>query len=197
MCSPAIIGTGRTQDRERGGHAGSEPVVAGDSRARLDCAVDAGPEINGRVAVEASAEISGSRIVGPVLIDAGSKISGSYVRPLTRDSGYAVDDSEIEYSFVRRGVSIRACIGSRHPMAMTWRSPSCSRVRRSLNLEKACLLGRPVLPQSLISSQCALPLTLSLRGLGEQVTHGRALRASQHSKDQLLAKFCTKRNSRQ
>jgi glucose-1-phosphate thymidylyltransferase len=75
---------------------------------RLDGTVDAGTEIIGRVVVEAGAEISGSRIVGPAIIGAGSKISGSYVGPFTAiapDCG--VDDSEIEYSIVLRGASIR------------------------------------------------------------------------------------------
>ena len=38
---------------------------------RCDGTVDAGSELIGRVAIEAGAEVSGSRIVGPVIIGAG------------------------------------------------------------------------------------------------------------------------------
>ena len=75
---------------------------------RLDGTVDASTEIIGRVQVEAGAEINGSRIVGPVIIGAGSKISGSYVGPFTAIApDCSVYDSEIEYSIVLRGASIR------------------------------------------------------------------------------------------
>ena len=58
--------------------------------------------------VEAGAQISGSRIVGPVIIGAGSKISRSYIGPFTAIApDCAVDDSEIEYSIILRGASIR------------------------------------------------------------------------------------------
>jgi glucose-1-phosphate thymidylyltransferase len=75
---------------------------------RVDGTVDADSEIIGRVQVEAGAQVSGSRIVGPAVIGAGSKISGSYVGPFTAIApDCAVDDSEIEYSIVLRGASIR------------------------------------------------------------------------------------------
>lgn len=70
--------------------------------------VDAGCEIIGRVVVEAGAQVSGSRIVGPAIIGAGSKVSGSYIGPFTAIAQECVvDDSEIEYSIVMRGASIR------------------------------------------------------------------------------------------
>jgi glucose-1-phosphate thymidylyltransferase len=75
---------------------------------RLDGTVEAGCEIIGRVAVEAGAEVSASRIVGPVIIGAGTKITGSYVGPFTAiDADCVVADSEIEYSIVLSGASIR------------------------------------------------------------------------------------------
>lgn len=65
-------------------------------------------ELVGRVRVEAGATVSGSRIVGPVIIGANSRISDSYVGPFTSiDQGCSVIDSEIEYSIVLRGASIR------------------------------------------------------------------------------------------
>jgi len=75
---------------------------------RLDGVVDPDCEIIGRVVVEPSAQISGSRIVGPAVIGAGSKVSGSYIGPFTAIAeNCTVDDSEIEYSVVLSGASIR------------------------------------------------------------------------------------------
>jgi glucose-1-phosphate thymidylyltransferase len=75
---------------------------------RVDGIVDRGCEIIGRVVVGPGAQISGSRIVGPVIIGAGSKVSGSYVGPFTAIAeGCTIDDSEIEYSIVLSGASIR------------------------------------------------------------------------------------------
>jgi len=75
---------------------------------RCDGTVDAGSELIGRVAVDAGAEVSGSRIVGPVIIGAGSRVSGSYIGPFTSVAAECViADSEIEYSIVLAGASIR------------------------------------------------------------------------------------------
>jgi glucose-1-phosphate thymidylyltransferase len=75
---------------------------------RVDGVVDSGCEIIGRVVVGPGAQISGSRIVGPVIIGAGSKVTGSYVGPFTAIADEcAIDDSEIEYSIVLSGASIR------------------------------------------------------------------------------------------
>jgi glucose-1-phosphate thymidylyltransferase len=70
--------------------------------------VDAASELIGRVLVEDGAEVRGSRIVGPVLVGAGTQITGSYVGPFTSVApGCVITDSEIEYSIVLRGASIR------------------------------------------------------------------------------------------
>ena len=75
---------------------------------RADGVVDPGCEIIGRVAVEAGAQVSGSRIVGPAVIGAGSKVTGSYIGPYTAIAeNCTVDDSEIEYSILLSGASIR------------------------------------------------------------------------------------------
>jgi glucose-1-phosphate thymidylyltransferase len=69
---------------------------------------DAASEIIGRVVVEAGAKISGSRIVGPALIGAGTVVTGSYIGPFTSIAAKCViTDSEIEYSIVLGGASIR------------------------------------------------------------------------------------------
>ncbi len=70
--------------------------------------VDAASELIGRVIVEAGATVSGSRIVGPAIIGAGSQLTGSYVGPFTSVApGCVIADSEIEYSIVLEGASIR------------------------------------------------------------------------------------------
>jgi glucose-1-phosphate thymidylyltransferase len=75
---------------------------------RLDGTVGDGCEIIGRVAVEAGAQVSGSRIVGPVIIGAGTKVTGAYIGPFTSIAeDCAVEDSEIEYSIVLSGASVR------------------------------------------------------------------------------------------
>jgi glucose-1-phosphate thymidylyltransferase len=70
--------------------------------------VDADCEIIGRVVVEPGAQVSGSRIVGPAIIGAGCTITSSYIGPFTAIANECViADSEIEYSIVLRGASIR------------------------------------------------------------------------------------------
>ena len=78
----------------------AEPAVAG--------LVDAASELIGRVVVGAGARISGSRIVGPAIIGAGTEVTDSYVGPFTSvAAGCVIADSEIEYSIVLAGASIR------------------------------------------------------------------------------------------
>jgi glucose-1-phosphate thymidylyltransferase len=70
--------------------------------------VDASSELIGRVSVGAGAKVCGSRIVGPVVIGPGTEITGSYIGPFTSvAAGCLIADSEIEYSIVLRGASIR------------------------------------------------------------------------------------------
>jgi glucose-1-phosphate thymidylyltransferase len=75
---------------------------------RQDGTTDPECEIIGRVVIEAGAHVSGSRIVGPVIIGAGTKISGSYIGPFTAiGQDCVIEDSEIDYSILLRGASIR------------------------------------------------------------------------------------------
>jgi glucose-1-phosphate thymidylyltransferase len=79
---------------------GLEPACAGE--------VDAGTELIGRVAIGSGAQISGCRIVGPVVIGTGTRVSGSYIGPFTSvERDCVIADSEIEYSIVLRGASIK------------------------------------------------------------------------------------------
>jgi glucose-1-phosphate thymidylyltransferase len=75
---------------------------------REDGHVDADSEIIGRVAIEPGAVVERSRIVGPAVIGRDAVIRDSYVGPFTSIAdGCQVVDSEIEYSIVLRGASIR------------------------------------------------------------------------------------------
>ena len=77
-----------------------EPAVAG--------VVDAASELIGRVVVDAGARVSGSRIVGPAIIGAGTEVTDSYIGPFTSVApDCVIADSEIEYSIVLAGASIR------------------------------------------------------------------------------------------
>ncbi len=75
---------------------------------RDDGIVERDCEIIGRVVVEPGAQVSGSRIVGPAIIGAGTKVTGSYIGPYTAiGADCLIDDSEIEYSILLRGASVR------------------------------------------------------------------------------------------
>jgi glucose-1-phosphate thymidylyltransferase len=70
--------------------------------------VQPGCELIGRVVIGEGAEVTGSRIVGPAIIGAGTRVANSYVGPFTSVAeDCAITDSEIEYSIVLRGASIR------------------------------------------------------------------------------------------
>ncbi|WP_283139131.1 glucose-1-phosphate thymidylyltransferase [Rhizohabitans arisaemae] len=70
--------------------------------------VDETSELIGRVVIEPGVEVTGSRIIGPVIVGAGSQVRDSYIGPYTAVAGDCqVIDSEIEYSIVLRGASIR------------------------------------------------------------------------------------------
>jgi glucose-1-phosphate thymidylyltransferase len=70
--------------------------------------VDDASELIGRVVVEGGAEVSRSRIVGPAIIGAGTKVDRSYVGPFTSVAqNCVIADSEIEYSIVLGGASVR------------------------------------------------------------------------------------------
>jgi glucose-1-phosphate thymidylyltransferase len=70
--------------------------------------VDDASELIGRVVIESGARVSRSRIVGPAVIGAGTTVDRSYIGPFTSVAqDCAIVDSEIEYSIVLRGASVR------------------------------------------------------------------------------------------
>ncbi|HWG62273.1 MAG TPA: glucose-1-phosphate thymidylyltransferase [Streptosporangiaceae bacterium] len=83
-------------------------MVLDSSLPRHQGIVDAGSELIGRVMIDPGARVSHSRVVGPVLIGAGARVDGSYIGPFTSIAeDCEIVDSEIEYSIVLRGASIR------------------------------------------------------------------------------------------
>ncbi len=76
--------------------------------AQQEGAVDGETELIGRVAIGRGARVSRSRIVGPAVIGAGATVQRSYIGPFTSVAeDCAIADSEIEYSILLRGASIR------------------------------------------------------------------------------------------
>jgi len=70
--------------------------------------VDEETELIGRVAIGCGARVSRSRIVGPAVIGAGATVDRSYIGPFTSVApDCAIADSEIEYSILLRGASVR------------------------------------------------------------------------------------------
>jgi glucose-1-phosphate thymidylyltransferase len=68
---------------------------------RLDGSVDEQSQIDGRVVVEAGAEIVNSHIRGPAIIGAGARIENTYIGPFTAIAAdCVVTDSEVEHSVV-------------------------------------------------------------------------------------------------
>jgi glucose-1-phosphate thymidylyltransferase len=83
-------------------------MVLEGTAARLDGLVDAATEIIGRVVIEHGARVSRSRVVGPAVIGAGTRVDRSYIGPFTSlAQNCAIVESEIEYSIVLAGASIR------------------------------------------------------------------------------------------
>jgi glucose-1-phosphate thymidylyltransferase len=72
-----------------------------------DGSIDASSSIEGRVVVEAGAEIVNSRVRGPAVIGAGTKVENSYIGPFTSiAAGCEILDSELDHSVVLAGSRI-------------------------------------------------------------------------------------------
>jgi glucose-1-phosphate thymidylyltransferase len=68
---------------------------------RIEGAVDESSRIEGRVVIEAGAELIDSSVRGPAIIGADTRVVGSYIGPYTSvSSGCEIIDSEIEHSIV-------------------------------------------------------------------------------------------------
>jgi glucose-1-phosphate thymidylyltransferase len=75
--------------------------VLDDLEPRIDGTLDALSQIDGRVVIEAGAELVNSRVRGPAIIGEGTRLVDSYVGPFTAvANGCEIVDSEIENSVV-------------------------------------------------------------------------------------------------
>jgi glucose-1-phosphate thymidylyltransferase len=74
---------------------------------RLDGTIDAGSTVDGRVVVEAGAEIINSTLRGPLAIGAGTRVVDSFIGPFTAiGAGCEIRNSEIEHSVVMDDSSV-------------------------------------------------------------------------------------------
>jgi glucose-1-phosphate thymidylyltransferase len=70
--------------------------------------VDDASEIIGRVTIEDGAKVTKSRIVGPTIVGTGTRVHRAYLGPFTSvGHDCTIVDSEIEYSIVLGGASVR------------------------------------------------------------------------------------------
>ena len=74
---------------------------------RMDGTMDAASQVDGRVVIEAGAELVNSTVRGPAIIGAGTRLTNSYVGPFTAIANDCeVVDSEIEQSVVLEGSQV-------------------------------------------------------------------------------------------
>jgi glucose-1-phosphate thymidylyltransferase len=74
---------------------------------RVDGELKGTSRVEGRVVVEAGAELVDTHVRGPAVIGAGARLAGSYIGPFTAiGDGCEVLDSEVEHSVVMPGSSI-------------------------------------------------------------------------------------------
>lgn len=76
-----------------------EPDIQGE--------VDEGSSLEGRVVVEAGAQVINSRILGPAIIGAGTRVENSYIGPFSSvASDCTIADAELEHSVVLEHSSV-------------------------------------------------------------------------------------------
>jgi glucose-1-phosphate thymidylyltransferase len=83
-------------------------LVLEDIEQRIEGTLDAASRVEGRVVIEAGAELERTVVRGPAIIGAGTRISDSYIGPYTAiDRDVVITGSEVEHSIVLAGSSIR------------------------------------------------------------------------------------------
>jgi glucose-1-phosphate thymidylyltransferase len=81
--------------------------VLDDLEPRMDGSLDEASEVDGRVVIEAGAELVNSRVRGPAIIGAGTRLVDSYVGPFTAVADdCTIINSEIENSVVLERATI-------------------------------------------------------------------------------------------
>ena len=94
--------------RQADAAAGGEPAAAREGRDRASTAPSTRrPTLDGRVVVEAGAEIVNSTLRGPLAIGAGTRVVDSFIGPFTAiGAGCEILNSEIEHSVVMDDSSV-------------------------------------------------------------------------------------------
>jgi glucose-1-phosphate thymidylyltransferase len=88
--------TGRLEDMLQANH-----LVLEDLETRIEGTLDAESRVEGRVVVEAGAELVRTIVRGPAVIGAGARLTDAYIGPYTAiDERVRVERAEIEYSIV-------------------------------------------------------------------------------------------------
>ena len=83
-------------------------LVLEDIEPRIDGELDSESRVEGRVAIEAGAQLERTVVRGPAIIGAGAQLTDAYIGPYTAiDRDVVITGSEIEHSIVLAGSSIR------------------------------------------------------------------------------------------
>ena len=83
-------------------------LVLEDIEPRIDGELDSESRVEGRVAIEAGAQLERTIVRGPAIIGAGAQLTDAYIGPYTAiDRDVVITGSEIEHSIVLAGSSIR------------------------------------------------------------------------------------------
>ncbi len=102
-------------------------LVLEEIETRLDGEIDEASRVEGRVVVEAGAELIGSVVRGPAVIGAGARIEDAYVGPYTSiGDGVRICRSEIEHSIVLAG-SVVEDLGTRMEASLLGREVKLTR----------------------------------------------------------------------
>jgi glucose-1-phosphate thymidylyltransferase len=102
-------------------------LVLEEIEPRLEGEVDEGSRVEGRVAIEPGAKITGSVVRGPAVIGAGARIEDAYVGPYTSiGENVRVCRSEIEHSIVLSG-SVVEDLGTRMEASLLGREVKLTR----------------------------------------------------------------------
>ena len=102
-------------------------LVLEEIEPRLEGTVDAESRVEGRVVIEAGAELRGSVVRGPAVIGAGARIENAYVGPYTSiGEDVRICRSEIEHSIVLAG-SVVEDLGTRMEASLLGREVKLTR----------------------------------------------------------------------
>ena len=102
-------------------------LVLEELETKLEGSVDEDSRVEGRVVVEAGAEVVGSVIRGPAVIGAGARIENAYIGPYTSIGDEVhIRRSEVEHSIILSG-SVVEDLGTRMEASLLGRNVKLTR----------------------------------------------------------------------